>query len=31
MTHYEFHEYANIFPILEGDELEALRADKTTK
>jgi len=27
MTHYEFHEYANIFPILEGDELEALRAD----
>ena len=27
MTHYEFHEYANIFPLLEGDELEALRAD----
>jgi ParB-like chromosome segregation protein Spo0J len=27
MTHYEFHEYANIFPMLEGEELEALRAD----
>ena len=27
MTHYEFHEYANIFPMLEGQELEALRAD----
>jgi hypothetical protein len=27
MAHYEFHEYANIFPLLEGNELEALRAD----
>jgi len=27
MTHYEFHEYANIFPLLEGKELEALRVD----
>ena len=27
MTHYEFHKYANIFPMLEGQELEALRAD----
>ena len=27
MTHYEFHEYANIFPMLEGKDLEALRAD----
>jgi len=27
MTHYEFHEYASIFPMLEGEELEALRAD----
>jgi ParB family chromosome partitioning protein len=27
MTHYEFHEYADIFPMLEGKELEALRAD----
>jgi hypothetical protein len=27
MTHYEFHEYANIFPMLEGKDLEALRTD----
>jgi hypothetical protein len=27
MTHYEFHELANIFPMLDGEELEALRAD----
>jgi len=27
MTHYEFHEYANIFPMLEGKDLEALRAN----
>ena len=27
MTHYDFHEYANIFPMLEGEDLEALRAD----
>ena len=27
MTHYEFHEYANIFPMLEGQELDALRVD----
>ena len=27
MTHYEFHELANIFPMLEENELEALRAD----
>jgi ParB-like chromosome segregation protein Spo0J len=27
MTQYEFHEYATLFPILEGEELEALRAD----
>ena len=30
MTHYEFHEYANIFPMLEGEDLEALRADMDT-
>ena len=27
MTQYEFHEYASVFPILEGTELEALLAD----
>jgi len=27
MTHYEFHEYANIFPMLDEKEMEALRAD----
>ena len=27
MTHYEFHELANIFPLLEGEELETLLAD----
>jgi len=27
MTHYKFHELANIFPMLEGDELDALRTD----
>jgi len=27
MNHYEFHEFANIFPMLDGEELENLRAD----
>jgi len=27
MTHYEFHELASIFPMLDGEELKALRAD----
>jgi len=27
MTRYEFHELANIFPMLEGDDLAALRTD----
>jgi hypothetical protein len=27
MTHYEFHEYADIFQMLEGQELDTLKAD----
>ena len=30
MTRYEFHELANIFPMLEGDDLAALRTDIDT-